>query len=80
MALKSTCTKLQYDPHLISVACPKTELSVSGKFWVIRKSVVHRKSLEPVLSSALHREPLSTILAFSVNDPLPDLPKFLRNG
>ena len=33
-------------------------------------------SLEPVFSRALHREPLSTILTFSVNDPLPDLQIF----
>ena len=28
----------------------------------------------------LHAERPSTILALSVNDPFPDLPKFLRNG
>ena len=33
-------------------------------------------SLQPVLSRVLHWEPLSTILAFSVNDPLPDPPNF----
>ena len=33
-----------------------------------------------MLSRGLHWEPQLTILAFSVNDPLPDLPKFLRNG
>ena len=38
------------------------------------------RSLEHVLSRGLHWEPQLTILAFSVNDPLPDLPKFLRNG
>ena len=37
-------------------------------------------SLQPVLSSALHWELLSTILAFLVNDPLPDLPNFPGNG
>ena len=36
MHVKSTCSKLQYVPDLISVACPKTELSVSGKFSEIR--------------------------------------------
>ena len=35
--------------------------------------------LEPVFSSALHREPLSTVLGFLVNDPLPDLQNFPRN-
>ena len=33
-----------------------------------------------MLSCGLHWEPQSTILAFSVNDPLPDFPKFPRNG
>ena len=37
-------------------------------------------SLEHVLSRRQHWEPQLTILAFSVNDCLPDLPKFLRNG
>ena len=37
-------------------------------------------NLQPVLSSVLHWEPFSTILAFSVNDPLPDLPNFPGNG
>ena len=33
---ESTCSKLQYDPYLISVACSYTELSISVKFWAIR--------------------------------------------
>ena len=40
-------------------------------------------SSEPVISAVLHWETLltiSTLLAFSVNDRLPDLPKFPRNG
>ena len=41
-----------------------------GSYW----------SLDHVLSRQLRWEPQLTILAFSVNDPLPDLPKFLRNG
>ena len=32
------------------------------------------------LSRGLHWEPQLTILTFSVIEPLPDLPKFLRNG
>ena len=36
-------------------------------------------SLEPLILVALHREPELTILAFSVNDPLPDLPNYTRN-
>ena len=43
VARESACSKLQYDPDLISVVCPKTELSISGKFWEIRYRVVHRK-------------------------------------
>ena len=42
----------------------------SGSYW----------SLEHVLSRRLLWEPILTILAFSVNEPLPDLPKFLRSG
>ena len=30
---ESTGCKLQYDPYLFSVACPQTELSISGKIW-----------------------------------------------
>ena len=41
---------------------------------------MYNLTLQPVLSSALHWEPLSTILAFSVNDPLPDLPNFPGSG
>ena len=33
---ESTCSKLQYDPYLISVACSDTELSISEKIWAIR--------------------------------------------
>ena len=32
----STGSKLQYEPHLFSVACSQTELSISGKIWEIR--------------------------------------------
>ena len=42
-ALESTGSKLQNEPHLLSVACSKTELFVWGKNWVIGKIVVHRK-------------------------------------
>ena len=45
-----------------------------------RKDKVHIEALEPVHSGALHMELLSMILAFSVNDPLPDLPNFPGNG
>ena len=31
---ESTCSKLQYNPYLISVACSNTELSISDKIWV----------------------------------------------
>ena len=37
-------------------------------------------SLEPVLSGVVHRELLSTIFVFSVDDPFPDLPNFPPNG
>ena len=37
-------------------------------------------SLEHVLSRGLQWEHQLMILDFSVNDPLPDLPKFLRYG
>ena len=33
---ESTCSKLQYDPYLISVACSYTELSISKKICAIR--------------------------------------------
>ena len=33
---ESTCSKLQYDPYLISVACSNTELSISEKIWAAR--------------------------------------------
>ena len=33
---ESTCSRLQYVPNLISVACSYTELSISGKIWAIR--------------------------------------------
>ena len=32
---ESTCSKLQYDPDLTSVACSNTELSISEKVWAI---------------------------------------------
>ena len=32
----STGSKLQYEPHLFSLVCSQTELSISGKFWEIR--------------------------------------------
>ena len=38
------------------------------------------RSLEHVLLRGLLWEPQITILALSVNDQLPDLPKFIRNG
>ena len=34
IARQSTCSKLQYDPYLISVPCSYTELSISGKIWI----------------------------------------------
>ena len=33
---ESTCSKLQCDPYLISVACSYTELSISAKICAIR--------------------------------------------
>ena len=30
-----TCSKLQYDPYLISVACSNTELSISENIWAL---------------------------------------------
>ena len=33
IASERTCSKLQYDPYLISVACSYTELSISGEIW-----------------------------------------------
>ena len=33
MPSESTCSKLQYNPSLFSVACSQTELSISGKIW-----------------------------------------------
>ena len=41
-----------------------------------RKILVSRLNMNLVSSVALRREPLSTILAFSVNDPLHDLKHF----
>ena len=35
-APESTCSKLQYDPYLISVACSLTELSLLWKIREIR--------------------------------------------
>ena len=32
-APESTGSKLQYEPHLFSVSCSQTELSISGKIW-----------------------------------------------
>ena len=31
--LEGTGCKLQYEPYIFSVACSKTELSISGKIW-----------------------------------------------
>ena len=31
-----TCSNLQYDPYLISVACSYTEITISEKIWAIR--------------------------------------------
>ena len=39
----------------------------------------HIEVKKHVPSRGLHWEPQLTILAFSEKDPLPDLPKFLRN-
>ena len=36
-------------------------------------------SLKPIHSGVLHIEPLSIILALSVNDPIPDLPYIYRS-
>ena len=44
-ASESTCSKLQYGPHLISVACSLAELSILGKIWKIRAKIVNRGSL-----------------------------------
>ena len=35
IARESTCSKLQYDPYLISVACSKTELPILGEILKI---------------------------------------------
>ena len=32
----NTGSMLQYEPHLFSVACFQTELSIAGKTWEIR--------------------------------------------
>ena len=32
-ASERTCSKLKYDPYLISVACSYTDLSISGEIW-----------------------------------------------
>ena len=45
-----------------------------------RIDMVHIEALEPVHSGALRMELLSTILAFLVNDPSPNLPNFPGNG
>ena len=47
-----------------------------GKEHSTEKKQGSDSSLQPVLSNALHWEPLSTIFVFSVNDHLPDLPNF----
>ena len=44
IALEKTCSKLQYDAYLISVACCQSELSISEKLREIRKRVVLRNS------------------------------------
>ena len=41
---ESTCSKLQYDPYLISVACSYTELSISARFWTLGKGLVSGKA------------------------------------
>ena len=45
IASERTCSKLQYDPYLISVACSQTELPISGEIWEIRESFVPEKAI-----------------------------------
>ena len=67
-----------YHPYLIS----QIFIEMYNLVWEhsTEKRQSSDSSLRPVLSSALHWEPLSTILAFSVNDPLRDLPNIPGNG
>ena len=41
---ESICSKLQYDPYLISVARSYTELSISEKIWAISKGSFSEKA------------------------------------
>ena len=43
-APESTCSKLQYEPFLYSVACSLTKVIHFGGNWEIRKRIVLRKS------------------------------------
>ena len=42
---ESACSKLQYGPNLISVACSLAKLSILGTTWKIRAKIVNRGSL-----------------------------------
>ena len=42
--LECTCSKLQYAPYFISVACSYTELSISEKIWAISKGSFSEKA------------------------------------
>ena len=44
IASERTCSKLQYEPHLFSVAHSETELSIWGKIGEIRKSSFTEKA------------------------------------
>ena len=81
--IEFTPTKTPYDPRWMIAGHEKTGRLAEGLLF-IQHSTEKRQgsdsSLQPVLSSALYWEPLSSILAFSVNDPLRDLPNFPRNG
>ena len=60
IASETICSKLQYDPFLISVACSQTELSISDKLWEIRSRVVHRKKAKIVDGRSVCSTPEST--------------------
>ena len=75
IASKSTCSKLQYDPYHISVACFQTELSISGKLgrsgngsFAKTTKIIDRASLSSVpesTSSNLQQEPFLFSVACS---------------
>ena len=74
----STILAFSVNDPLISQIFPEMDYSL----WehATEKRWGSHWSLEPVLSGALHMEPLSTNFVFKLNDPLPVLPNSSQDG